>query len=167
MPPTGRKVVRHIADNKYSTQVKEFCLDILTWEYWQHFWPSLFCECKSIFRSVLAVVRKAGWWKTILYLSYYVVGIAFAVVPPIILPTTYLSAFSLQSLGGGGVCLPDGQFVLGSDYNIWDVSGIFQINMGFGAFSFSNAKLLDTVWDVVSDLCVVLISGSMLKSFFR
>jgi hypothetical protein len=35
-------------------------------------------------------------------------------------------------------------------YNVWAVSGMFQISMGFGAMSFSDAKLLDVVWDVVS-----------------
>jgi hypothetical protein len=51
-----------------------------------------------------------------------------------------------------GVCLPNGDFALyNNTYNPWAPSGFFQITMGFGTLPFSNAKIIDIVWDVVSD----------------
>jgi hypothetical protein len=48
-----------------------------------------------------------------------------------------------------GSCYPDGNFRFLQDYNPWATSGLFQITMGFGLMSFSNAKLIDVIWDVV------------------
>lgn len=74
---------------------------------------------------------------------------AIVITLGVALPLKFLLDWGSQYLLGD-TCQPDGRFGLDSYYNVWDLSGIFQITMGFGALSFSNAKLLDAVWDVVS-----------------
>ncbi|KAI3332228.1 hypothetical protein HD806DRAFT_479848 [Xylariaceae sp. AK1471] len=46
-------------------------------------------------------------------------------------------------------CRPDGTFSPFDDYTYWDASGFFQINLGFGSFTFTEAKIIDIVWDIV------------------
>lgn len=47
-------------------------------------------------------------------------------------------------------CRPDGSFsVLGNGYNPWFMTGFFQITLGFGPLSFTQAKVIDIVWDIV------------------
>lgn len=52
------------------------------------------------------------------------------------------------------VCKPDGSFkLLGmGEYTPWQRGAIFAINSNFGSYSFSVAKLIDIIWDVVSCL---------------
>jgi hypothetical protein len=50
-----------------------------------------------------------------------------------------------------GACVPDDSFRLRpSSYNYWSSSGFFQITLGYGHLSFTEAKVVDIVWDVVS-----------------
>jgi hypothetical protein len=50
-------------------------------------------------------------------------------------------------------CLPDGEFSLWpGDFNYWHSSNFFQINFGFGKLTFAQAKAIDVVWDVVSEI---------------
>ena len=48
-----------------------------------------------------------------------------------------------------GSCNPDGKFRYLHKYNPWATAGLFQVTLGFGSMSFSNAKLIDVIWDVV------------------
>ena len=56
-------------------------------------------------------------------------------------------------------CTPDGAFGAGYEsYNIWSISGIFQITLGFGELPFSTVKIIDVLWDVVSrNLALILL----------
>jgi hypothetical protein len=48
-------------------------------------------------------------------------------------------------------CHPDGTFSpFGQTYNPWATSGFFQINLAFGNLTFTNVKIIDIVWDIVS-----------------
>jgi hypothetical protein len=48
------------------------------------------------------------------------------------------------------VCHPDGTFSLHSKgYNYWAASGFFQITLPYGNLTFTQAKVIDVVWDVV------------------
>lgn len=50
-----------------------------------------------------------------------------------------------------GACLPDDSFGLRpQDFSYWGSSGFFQITLGFGDLTFTQAKAIDIVWDVVS-----------------
>ena len=52
-------------------------------------------------------------------------------------------------------CRPDGDFRLIRDpyesYNAWSASTFFQITASSGELSFTQAKVIDVVWDVVSE----------------
>ncbi|KAL2284946.1 hypothetical protein FJTKL_08497 [Diaporthe vaccinii] len=45
-------------------------------------------------------------------------------------------------------CLPDGTFSIYEIYDPWDIYGFFQITSGFGELTFTQAKVVDVVWDV-------------------
>lgn len=47
-------------------------------------------------------------------------------------------------------CQPDGSFKVVSRYNQWNINGFFQITAGVGHLSFTEAKIIDVCWDVVS-----------------
>jgi hypothetical protein len=48
-------------------------------------------------------------------------------------------------------CPPDGSFRLDPEtFSYWSKEGFFQITLGFGKLSFTAAKVVDVVWDVVS-----------------
>lgn len=146
MPHKKRAFSRYIvAGSRKGTQVKHFCLDVFTRQYWRNFGPALAEEGKSTFRSLVTFVSKLGWWRILAYLGCHAIVITLCIA----LPLKFLLEWGIL-LPLGNICQPDGRFELESYYNVWDLSGIFQINMGFGALSFSNAKLLDAVWDVVS-----------------
>ena len=134
--------------NQKGTQVKQFCLDVFTRQYWRNFGPALAEEGKSTFRSLVAFGSKLSWWRILAYLGCHATVITFCIV----LPLTFLLKWANQ-FTTDDTCQPDGRFEFSLYYTyyiVWDLSGIFQITMGFGALSFSNAKLLDAVWDVVS-----------------
>jgi hypothetical protein len=82
--------------------------------------------------------------------------IFFAVVSTIV-------ALLLTGIGPGksvniqGSWRPDGTFRYLQTYNPWATSGLFQITLGFGTMSFSNADLIAVIWDVV-----VVRGGSLL-----
>lgn len=47
-------------------------------------------------------------------------------------------------------CRSDGTFAPDPwTYNLWSTSRFFQVSLGFGAMSFSQAKTVDVIWDIV------------------
>jgi hypothetical protein len=47
-------------------------------------------------------------------------------------------------------CQPDNRFGLYPDkYQYWSPPGLFQITLSFGVLSFTQAKVIDVVWDTV------------------
>ena len=147
--PTSSKL-RHVVSNKNLIQWSDgYYQEVTSRQYWQEFGPQLAKECRTSLHSLLAFGQRIGWWTIVLYLASYALVLAGAIV----LPLQHLTVWSYQYYGTD-TCRPDGTFALSSgfssDYDLWDVSGVFQITMGFGELSFSNAKLVDAVWDVVS-----------------
>ncbi|KAK2060620.1 hypothetical protein LY76DRAFT_568660 [Colletotrichum caudatum] len=80
--------------------------------------------------ATLTSTLALGWIAALAYLLYYI---------------------GTGSIGWGyGACQPDGSFdVFQSEYNLWSVSGFFQITLAWGRFSFADAKAIDVAWDVV------------------
>lgn len=65
----------------------------------------------------------------------------------------FMSGFSdVLFINVSGVCRPDGTYLLTLDtnYDPWTRDAVFAINLSFGSYKFATAKLIDTVWDVVS-----------------
>ena len=65
---------------------------------------------------------------------------------------TSLAILARVSWGGKSLaCQPDGRFDLHPEsYRYWDKSGFFQITLGYGNLDFTQAKVIDISWDVVS-----------------
>lgn len=67
--------------------------------------------------------------------------------------------------GPYSICQLNGTFSLTYEqYNPWSREQMFAINIQFGNYGFSSAKLIDIFWDIVSLLCV-LASITSLKPF--
>lgn len=50
-------------------------------------------------------------------------------------------------------CLPDGRFSLHPlSFQFWTAPEVFEITVGFGNLSFTRAKVIDVIWDVVSNI---------------
>lgn len=70
--------------------------------------------------------------------------------------------FSAWKMIDGKACLPDGSFRVSSYslgkadnpdvYNFWSMSNFFQITVGGGELSFTQAKVIDVIWDVVGSI---------------
>ncbi|KAI8626410.1 hypothetical protein F5Y19DRAFT_222498 [Xylariaceae sp. FL1651] len=56
-------------------------------------------------------------------------------------------------------CRPDGTFSPFKDYSYWDIQGFFQVNLAFGKLTFTQAKAIDTIWDVIVGRCGQAILG--------
>jgi hypothetical protein len=92
---------------------------------------------------------KIRWRRGLFWVMCFIVplGLCFTLLVVVSLSGS-ASNFSLDVTA----CQPDGQFSLDSnDYDYWDVSGFFQVTLGFGDLTFTQAKVIDVVWDVVSD----------------
>jgi hypothetical protein len=89
---------------------------------------------------------KTRWRRGLFWTFYFFVFVALT------FSLAQLLALSRNiSLVGATACRPDGAFSLQpNDYDYWDASGFFQVTLGFEAMTFSEAKALDVVWDVVS-----------------
>ncbi|KAI1346320.1 hypothetical protein F5Y01DRAFT_321917 [Xylaria sp. FL0043] len=46
-------------------------------------------------------------------------------------------------------CRPDDTFSPFDGYSYWDISGFFQVTLPLGTFTFTQAKVIDIVWDIV------------------
>ena len=95
--------------------------------------------------------RRELWSPTIHSTACLLVfGLVFASTTGLImfiLPLSYNYGFM-------SICDTSGNFNPTSNIpSFWSPSRAFQITMGFGAMSFSSAKLIDVAWDVVSGVC--------------
>ncbi|KAH7092084.1 hypothetical protein FB567DRAFT_625156 [Paraphoma chrysanthemicola] len=60
-----------------------------------------------------------------------------------------LYPLSLASGNQGSACQPDGSFDLQpGSFRYWSRSGFFEITLGFGTLTFTQAKAIDVIWDV-------------------
>lgn len=71
------------------------------------------------------------------------------VVLCLVFPLSIMETISLESSEYWNYCAPDGSFSL-EPPNPWNPDWTFQIVLAFGSLSFSQAKVVDIVWDVVS-----------------
>lgn len=60
-----------------------------------------------------------------------------------------METISLDSSEYWNYCAPDGSFSL-KPTNPWNPDWAFQIVLAFGSLSFTQAKVVDIVWDIVS-----------------
>lgn len=66
-----------------------------------------------------------------------------------VFPLAIVQTMSLENSEYWNYCAPDGSFSL-EPTNPWNPDWTFQIVLAFGSLSFSQAKVVDIVWDIVS-----------------
>ncbi len=66
-------------------------------------------------------------------------------------------SYTQKSSSRLSACLPDDSFSLRpKEYSYWSNSGFFQITLGFGTLTFTQAKAIDVIWDIVSTCWLLL-----------
>lgn len=96
-------------------------------------------------QDALGDIRRVGWAPAGLWLLFFC---WFAsLLTTLILVSVSRSGYYSDS---GSACLPDGSFSIFRSYDPWDIYGFFQITIGFGELTFTQAKVIDVIWDVVS-----------------
>jgi len=133
-----------------------------------HFKHELGRFWKPLWSDVHRDLHDKGWLQLMAWLGISIwIFVLFALLVILLLGSTpallqkapYLSGTHLLSIGGRTTeaCLPDGSFDIAfmklsaARYNWWKSSGFFQITLGFGVLSFTQAKVLDVAWDIVSN----------------
>ena len=83
--------------------------------------------------------RRAAFW---VLLPCWQAGLLWSLIT--------ITMFSNLGFYEDSTCRPDGTFsVWGGGYSPWFVDGFFQITLGFGTLDFTQAKIIDIVWDIV------------------
>lgn len=98
---------------------------------------------RESWREAVRDMRTIRWARGGLWFLFFcwVAGLLTClIIVPLIWSNYYMSS----------ACLPDGTFSIYEIYDVWDIKGFFQITSGFGELTFTEAKVVDVVWDVVS-----------------
>ena len=82
-------------------------------------------------------------WLVFLIILFWLGGLIASIVILSLIATIYTQS--------NFACKPDGSFSVLDDtpFSYWSSSGFFQITLGFGTLSFSQAKIIDVIWDIV------------------
>lgn len=83
---------------------------------------------------------------TWLFFSIWAVGLFILCV---IFPIVIIPEVTQESSDYWNYCAPDGSFSL-EPTNPWNLDWTFQIVLAFGSLTFTQAKVVDVVWDIVS-----------------
>ncbi|KAM7215732.1 hypothetical protein V8F06_008842 [Rhypophila decipiens] len=126
-------------------------------------------------RDVLSDLRSAPWTRLAkgYLLAYWLTGLVSVSVTVSLYLSSVSMSWMLAFLGPPALtasamrkapgCLPNGEFNARSmRYNVFDPSGLFQITQGFGELSFTQAKIIDVIWDVLVGRI-----GQMIMAFFE
>jgi hypothetical protein len=92
-------------------------------------------------------LKAARWGRGLLWVSFFLLT-AGLLVTFIILADTASRETGFTSIRSA--CPPDGYFDLYGGFGYWQISGFFQITLPFGSLDFTQAKVIDIIWDVVS-----------------
>jgi hypothetical protein len=112
-------------------------------ELWRGRLRTLWVETRP---EVLADLRSKRWQR------FLVIGWMSGLLVALVI-VTYTYGYAGYATDGfyTSPCLPDGAFnPFTSTYNPWGITGFFQITMGFGSLTFTQAKVIDVIWDIVS-----------------
>lgn len=87
--------------------------------------------------------RTGGFWLLVVVWSF---GLCLSLII-----LSLLTDVRLSRGNSFAACQPDGNFyVYPSHYQYWSRSGFFQITLGYGNLSFTQVKVIDILWDIVS-----------------
>jgi hypothetical protein len=108
---------------------------------------------KNAYRDLCHDLKNARWLRGLGWFS----GVIWCF--GLVATSIYIGVATLNITGEA--CLPDGSFRLRPDqYSFWSSSGYFQITLGGGRLSFTQAKVIDITWDIVSYLTLSFCSLS-------
>lgn len=108
--------------------------------------------CTEIRNEVPHDLKSTKWRRTA---ASYFKWLGFSIWAPglivlcVIFPLVITPSISLESSEYWNYCAPDGSFSL-DPTNPWNPDWTFQIVLAFGSLSFTQAKVIDIVWDIVS-----------------
>lgn len=104
---------------------------------------------KATWREVVSDISSVRWGRGGLWFLFFI-WTAGLLIADIIVPlfSSYPSLY-WQAIPA---CKPDGTFMIAGLYNTWNINGFFQITAGTGRLTFTQAKVIDVIWDVVSAL---------------
>ncbi|KAK4225069.1 hypothetical protein QBC38DRAFT_501674 [Podospora fimiseda] len=87
---------------------------------------------------------------TSLWRKYGIPTLMFAWLGVLVATIVFLSAMNKFMFNYVLPCKPDGSFSPFVDnYDAWSSAGFFEVTLGMGRLTFSQAKVIDIVWDVV------------------
>jgi hypothetical protein len=100
-------------------------------------------------RALGADLRAARWGRGCLWILAIWWSVFLCIILSMFVPVYYWSAIrGFQTTG----CQPNDAFNLyPGQYNPFAIGDFFQVTIGFGQLSFTEAKVIDVAWDVVSD----------------
>lgn len=103
--------------------------------------------------SIVALRGRRRKWRSIANHCNACCLVAGAIIALVIVPLVGLrSNYFGDELPSFGFCEPDGNFNTGLEtVTVWSPSKAFQITLGFGSMSFSKAKFIDIMWDIVGE----------------
>jgi hypothetical protein len=94
-------------------------------------------------------LRTRGWQGAIWVLCY-VVFIGLVYVFAVLSTLSSAGSVITSRLTAITACAPDGEFYTNpDDFSFWHASGFFQITLSHGELTFTQAKVVDVIWDVV------------------
>ncbi|EXJ55471.1 hypothetical protein A1O7_08398 [Cladophialophora yegresii CBS 114405] len=138
---------------KVTSEISSCLQQVLSREFWQQaiprskaFFREAFSDLKAVYQAGCKTLACVRWRHIAWRFITLVCPLLFIVITAAILPI--ISSPSLYQVRDA--CRPDSGFYVGfQDYDIWELSGLFQITLGFGNFSFSTAKIIDVGWDII------------------
>lgn len=116
--------------------------------YMRRFWVE---TCNEL-RYDLKLTRPTRWRRPVAeYFTWFLFGICALgqLVYCLIFPLYIMNARIPKTSATWNYCAPDGSFSL-EPTNSWKPAWVFQITLGFGSLTFTQAKAIDIVWDIVS-----------------
>ena len=112
-------------------------------------------------RDALADLKAARWGRGFLWFLLFLWG-------ALVFGVTFAVPFVLgRRAETSSACRPDGSFSPYLDYSAWQISGFFQITVPFGSLTFTQAKAVDIIWDLVSVVSIQLSIDEPLISSLR
>ena len=109
------------------------------------FWQSIPSHTKTFVRRGVVDLKTVNWQRNFYRVWIFLWPILFMTALIVILPV--VSSHRLYQ--PVDACQPDSGFRVGySNYNIWAISGFFQITLTYGRLSFTAAKIITVCWDV-------------------
>lgn len=144
-PPKRDSRSSTLARLKLKTRTQDSARQLASWALSKDSWQSAPSRTKVFVQEGIADLKTIRWRRRCYQVSIFVWPILFMIALVVILPV--ISSNNLYQVTSA--CQPDSGFHVGYDgYNIWAISGFFQITLAYGRLSFTAAKIVTVCWDV-------------------